>query len=171
MTYTTNEPGTDYTKDITDTFMRMNFKPSKVQERLIDNKTGDWAYGDNTEGGRVYHAMYGLDKYIVVSVVSTDPYNLGVQFFDVLKSIRVTPIDVTRPSPSTSIPVTVSTPTIPTPGPSLGLVNGGVYHFKCLGDIEGNRWLDGRTQDGTVGLAPTTTGGYTGTSWQAIKVE
>ena len=88
---------------------------------------------------------------------------------------------VTRPSPSTPIPVTVSTPTIPTPtiptptiptpGPSLGLVNGGVYHLKCLGDIEGNRWLDGRTQDGSVGLAPTTEGVYTGTKWQAIEVE
>jgi hypothetical protein len=51
------------------------------------------------------------------------------------------------------------------------LADGGIYHLKCLGDIEGNRWLDGRTQDGSVGLAPTTEGFYTGTKWQAIEVE
>ena len=50
------------------------------------------------------------------------------------------------------------------------LADGGIYHFKCMGAIEGNRWLDGRTNDGSVGLAPTTTGGYTGTSWQALEV-
>jgi hypothetical protein len=51
------------------------------------------------------------------------------------------------------------------------LADGGIYHFKCLGDVEGNRWLDGRTNNGSVGLAPTTTGSYTGTSWQALEVE
>ncbi|MDD4652437.1 MAG: hypothetical protein PHQ34_09420 [Methanothrix sp.] len=51
------------------------------------------------------------------------------------------------------------------------LENGGIYHFKCMGHIDGNRWLDGVTQENRVWLAPTTTGGYTGTSWQAIEVE
>jgi len=51
------------------------------------------------------------------------------------------------------------------------LENGGIYHFKCMGHIEGNRWLDGVTQENRVWLAPTTTGGYTGTNWQAIEVE
>ncbi len=49
-------------------------------------------------------------------------------------------------------------------------VEPGIYHFKCMGDVEGNRWLDGRTIDSSVGLAPTTTGSYTGTSWQALGV-
>jgi hypothetical protein len=42
--------------------------------------------------------------------------------------------------------------------------------LKCLGHLDGNRWLDGRTLDGTVGLAPTTQGGYTGTKWQVVNV-
>ena len=42
--------------------------------------------------------------------------------------------------------------------------------MKCLGDIEGPRWLDGRTADGTVGLAPDRHGPYTGTRWQVIQV-
>ncbi len=37
--------------------------------------------------------------------------------------------------------------------------------LKCLGNVEGPRYLDGRTRDGTVGLAPTTGGDYTGTHW------
>ena len=40
------------------------------------------------------------------------------------------------------------------------------YCFKCLGDVEGPRWLDGRTGDGTVGLAPNTDPPYTGTRWE-----
>ena len=42
--------------------------------------------------------------------------------------------------------------------------------MKCLGDIEGPRWLDGRTADGTVGLAPNTNRPFTGTRWQVIQV-
>ena len=41
--------------------------------------------------------------------------------------------------------------------------------MKCLGDIEGPRWLDGRTGDGTVGLAPDRSRPFTGTRWQAIQ--
>jgi hypothetical protein len=46
-----------------------------------------------------------------------------------------------------------------------------MYNFKCLGHIEGPRWLDGRTADGTVGLAPSTGDPYTGTKWQAFEVD
>jgi hypothetical protein len=42
--------------------------------------------------------------------------------------------------------------------------------MKCLGDIEGPRWLDGRTADGTVGLAPNTNRPFTGTRWQVLEV-
>jgi hypothetical protein len=44
-----------------------------------------------------------------------------------------------------------------------------VYYLKCLGSVPGNRWLDGRTADGTVGLAPLTTWPFTGTRWRAHK--
>ena len=37
--------------------------------------------------------------------------------------------------------------------------------FKCMRPIEGPRWLDGRTKDGSVGLAPGTGGQFTGTRW------
>jgi hypothetical protein len=42
--------------------------------------------------------------------------------------------------------------------------------LKCLGDIEGPRWLDGRTADGTVLLAPNTNEPFTGTRWQVLQV-
>ncbi|MBD2121350.1 D-alanyl-D-alanine carboxypeptidase family protein [Trichocoleus sp. FACHB-262] len=42
----------------------------------------------------------------------------------------------------------------------------GTYFLKCLGDVEGPRWLDGRTGDGTVGLAPNTDPPYTGIKWE-----
>jgi hypothetical protein len=38
--------------------------------------------------------------------------------------------------------------------------------LKCLGLAEGPRWLDGRTHDGTVGLAPRTDPPFTGTKWE-----
>jgi hypothetical protein len=40
--------------------------------------------------------------------------------------------------------------------------------LKCLGNIDGPRFLDGRTADGTVGLASGTEGGFTGTHWDVI---
>jgi hypothetical protein len=40
------------------------------------------------------------------------------------------------------------------------------WAFKCLGDIPGNRWLDGRTADSTVGLAPHGRPPFTGTRWE-----
>ena len=43
-------------------------------------------------------------------------------------------------------------------------------HLKCLGDQPGNRWLDGVTAESRVQLAPTTTGVFTGTYWQAVPV-
>ena len=39
--------------------------------------------------------------------------------------------------------------------------------LECLGTIPGNKFLDGHTKDGTVGLAPTTGGPFTGTFWRA----
>ncbi len=42
--------------------------------------------------------------------------------------------------------------------------------LKCLGNIEGPRFLDGRTGYGTVGLAPSTDGPFTGTHWEVIGV-
>ena len=46
-----------------------------------------------------------------------------------------------------------------------------VYYFKCLGaGAETTRWLDGRTNAGTVGLARTTTWPYTGTRWRAHRL-
>ena len=42
--------------------------------------------------------------------------------------------------------------------------------LACQGRDPGPRFLDGRTQDGTVGLAPTTTGIFTGTRWRVVRV-
>src|ERR1700722_14110532 len=43
--------------------------------------------------------------------------------------------------------------------------------LECLSHREGNRYLDGRTGDGTVGLAPKTGGDFTGTKWKVVKLE
>jgi hypothetical protein len=48
--------------------------------------------------------------------------------------------------------------------PQSDITDHQVYYFKCLGaGPEKNRWLDGRTNEGTVGLVPITTWPYTGT--------
>ncbi|MCL6753327.1 hypothetical protein KBT16_21090 [Nostoc sp. CCCryo 231-06] len=44
-----------------------------------------------------------------------------------------------------------------------------VVKLKCLGDIDSPRFLDGRTGDGTVGLAPSTDG-FSGTRWELSVV-
>ncbi|MBV8814757.1 MAG: hypothetical protein JO271_09715 [Verrucomicrobia bacterium] len=46
-----------------------------------------------------------------------------------------------------------------------------IVELRCLGDIDGPRWLNGRTADGTVGIAPTTEPPYTGTKWEMIPVD
>jgi hypothetical protein len=56
----------------------------------------------------------------------------------------------------------VPVPEITPPG---HLMAGQIVILKCLGNIDGPRYLDGRTGDGTVGLAPVTTGVFTGTQW------
>ncbi len=42
--------------------------------------------------------------------------------------------------------------------------------LKCLRNIEGPRYLDGHTADGTIGLAPSTMLPFTGTSWELNRV-
>lgn len=44
------------------------------------------------------------------------------------------------------------------------------YAFKCLGHRRGPRYLDGRTKEGTVGLAPELSKYYSGTKWSVVKV-
>ena len=41
-----------------------------------------------------------------------------------------------------------------------------IIALKCLGEIKGAQWLDGRTQNSSVGLARTTDPPYTGTHWE-----
>ena len=47
--------------------------------------------------------------------------------------------------------------------------NPNIVGLKCMGNIEGPRWLDGRTGNGTVGLAKTTDPPFTGTKWE-VKI-
>ena len=46
-----------------------------------------------------------------------------------------------------------------------------IITLECMGNLQGSRWLDGRTRDGSVGLAPGTGGDYTGTRWQVFEVD
>ena len=47
--------------------------------------------------------------------------------------------------------------------------NPNIVGLKCLGTVEGPRWLDGRTGNGSVGLAKTTDPPFTGTKWE-VKI-
>jgi hypothetical protein len=49
--------------------------------------------------------------------------------------------------------------------------NPNIVELKCLGDIEGPRWLNGKTADGTVGVAPMTEPPFTGTKWEVISID
>lgn len=52
-----------------------------------------------------------------------------------------------------------------------GIQHSAIYRFKCLGHVEGNRWLDGRTATGELGLVPEQNlDQYSGTLWRAIEV-
>jgi len=46
-----------------------------------------------------------------------------------------------------------------------------VVALECMGNISGPRWLDGRSGNGTVGLAPRRDGPFTGTRWQVFEVD
>lgn len=46
----------------------------------------------------------------------------------------------------------------------------GIYAVRSQGTIPGPDYLDGRTGNGTVGLAPTYTGGFTGARWSLIRI-
>jgi hypothetical protein len=46
-----------------------------------------------------------------------------------------------------------------------------IVALRCLGDIDGPRWLNGKTADGTVGVAPTTEPPFTGTKWEVIPID
>jgi len=41
--------------------------------------------------------------------------------------------------------------------------------LRCLGNIPGPRYLDGRTANGTVGLAPNLSPKFTGTEWRVVR--
>jgi len=58
------------------------------------------------------------------------------------------------------------------PGPPVGsdIRRGTIITLECLGDKPGPRWLDGRTANGTVGLAPNTNPPHTGTKWTVFCV-
>ena len=48
-----------------------------------------------------------------------------------------------------------------------GIVQAGnTVSLKCLGQLNGRRYLDGRTGDGSVGLAPGLVKPYSGTKWK-----
>jgi hypothetical protein len=51
-----------------------------------------------------------------------------------------------------------------------GIEYNDIITLKCLGDKPGPRYLDGRTHNGTVGLAPHTNPPYTGTKWRVNYV-
>ena len=53
----------------------------------------------------------------------------------------------------------------------VGSNNPNIVVLKCLGDIDGPRWLNGSTAEGTVGVAPTTEPPFTGTKWEVIPID
>jgi len=57
---------------------------------------------------------------------------------------------------------------VPGSAHAQALVPGYVVMLRCLGDIAGPPWLDGRTLEGSVGLAPDTGPRHSGTRWQVV---
>ena len=49
-------------------------------------------------------------------------------------------------------------------------LGGGTFGLMCLGPVKGPRWLEGRSGDGTVGLAADTNGGHSGTHWMLVDL-
>ena len=58
---------------------------------------------------------------------------------------------------------------VPGSAHAQALVPGYVVMLRCLGDIAGPPWLDGRTLEGSVGLAPDLSPAYTGARWQVSR--
>jgi len=56
-------------------------------------------------------------------------------------------------------------------GPVVGIKYNDIITLKCLGEAPGPRYLDGRTANGTVGLAPHTNPPYSGTRWNLGAVD
>jgi hypothetical protein len=52
---------------------------------------------------------------------------------------------------------------------AAGLPVGKTVFLRCLGTVEGPRYLDGRTRDGSVGLAPHTRRPFSGTRWRVVN--
>src|SRR5271157_3263018 len=50
----------------------------------------------------------------------------------------------------------------------MALNIGAEIYLECQGSMPGPRFLEGRTEDGTVGLAPETGGGFPGTRWMVL---
>jgi hypothetical protein len=48
--------------------------------------------------------------------------------------------------------------------------NDGTVGLQCRGNIDGPRWLDGRTADRTVALAPNRNAPFSGTRWEVIEI-
>lgn len=46
-----------------------------------------------------------------------------------------------------------------------------IVALRCLGQIDGPRYLNGQTRDGSVGLAPSTAPPYSGTHWLVVGIE
>jgi hypothetical protein len=44
-----------------------------------------------------------------------------------------------------------------------------IYSLKCLGNVNGPRYLDGRTANGTVGLVAKLVKPFSGTKWQLVN--
>jgi len=57
---------------------------------------------------------------------------------------------------------------LPREAHARGLRPGSVVALRCLGDVEGARWLDGRTANGTAGLAPRAEPPFSGTRWEVV---
>jgi hypothetical protein len=52
----------------------------------------------------------------------------------------------------------------------MSLEPGSIVHLVCQGNLPGNRFLNGRTTDGTIDLAPSADPPYTGALWQVQGV-
>src|SRR5215470_17173693 len=130
--------------------------------RFLDGRTANATVGlapdlSRKFSGTKWHVMSGGNGYIVLKCMGSVPGNRWLDGRTAGGTVGLAP-NTNKPFTGTHwqvVPLDNSNPNI------VGL--------KCLGNIEGPRWLDGRTGNGTVGLAKTTDPPFTGTRWE-VKI-
>ena len=128
--------------------------------RYLDGRTGDGSVALAPEltakfSGTKWKVRAAGESIVVLECQGTAP---GAKFLDGRTAEGTVGL-----APNTQAPFTGTRWQVA----PLDDANPNIVALKCLGAVKGpKRWLDGRTGDGTVALAPSTDPPFTGTRWE-----